>query len=443
MIGGLKLQGYFNISVLDGKTLEKKSEHLVRNFITSSGLSFPYTKKFKDCFTHFSLGSGTGQNTIYTSGLESGDANFTNITGLDNLRTTRETFSGVDLARGCYISGGPILIGDYNFKEVMVGTGDSLAFSRITGDFSIPSGDVGLLEYTLKILPPTGVKLFSSVIQDTHIANEFITTCSNWGILSGAYNICHNGISPVDRDGVLGGLFEPSLPLVESEFESEYRCNLYQDNKQFLVDSISGGLSGVGGNYALLGYNYLLNSSNTNTPYNGVAIGTIRTRVKNSRDLSESSNRWPTTGNIKTEQNASNFYNNLSNLYDTTKSPLENSSVTNTNEPYAETGRSRSQIRKFSWGVQTYRHNTNSIDLKLKSLQIVDENNYPFLDMVFGASGNLFSYEISGVGGGLTGYNPTGIPEEDFYFVDPLNALDISFRQSWSSPCPSDVSGCS
>jgi len=441
MIGGLKLQGYFNISVLDARTLEKKSEHQVRNFITSSGLNFPYTKKFRDCFTHFSIGSGTGQNTVYTSGLESGDSNFTNVENIEELRATRESTSGIDLTRACYISGGPILNGDYSFNEVMVGTGDSLAFSRITGDFSIPSGDVGLLEYTLKISSPTGVKLFSSVIQDSHVTSEFISTCSNWGILSGAYSLCHNGIVPVERDGALGGLFEPSLA-VDGSFQSKYKCSLYQDNKQFLVDSISGGLSGVGGDYALLRYNYLLNTSNTNTTYNGVTIGTIRERVKNSRDLSESSNRWPATGNVKTEQNASNFYNNLSDLYDVTKDPLESSSVTNTNEAYIETGRSRSQIRKFSWGVQTYRHSVNSIDLKLKSLQIVDNNYYPFLDMVFGASGDLFSYEVSGVGGGLSGYNPTGIPEEDFYFVDPLNALDISFRQSWSSPCPSDVSGC-
>lgn len=74
---GLKLQGQFKFDLYDSNKKLIKSSEFVDNFITNSGVSYPYYFAFADCFRYLSVGYGSNSNCI------SNDFGYFETTGLD------------------------------------------------------------------------------------------------------------------------------------------------------------------------------------------------------------------------------------------------------------------------------------------------------------------------------------------------------------------------
>ena len=157
----LKLEGEYKCRVYnrDGTLLRTLGPE--KNFITSTGLSFPYIYAFADCFQYVSLGEGTAKNSIGTPtdlgtvGLETPIPEFGYIGGrrikedVGHAETNygdagfSEISSGVSLYRGWRIP-----IGDtnyfssaYSFKEVMLSPGrpPNTGYNYYTLDNGTPS----------------------------------------------------------------------------------------------------------------------------------------------------------------------------------------------------------------------------------------------------------------------------------------------------------------
>jgi hypothetical protein len=77
----IKIEGQFRFDVYSGQQLVRSSDYQ-DNFITNSGVVYPYYYAFADCFRYLSLGTGTGVNSTgvvgfsATTGLHSGVKEF-------------------------------------------------------------------------------------------------------------------------------------------------------------------------------------------------------------------------------------------------------------------------------------------------------------------------------------------------------------------------------
>jgi hypothetical protein len=162
----LKVEGEYTVDVYrrDGNLSYSLGPY--KNFITSTGLSYPHNFAFADCFRFISFGSGTEVNTIKNSvnggwgtiGLSQPLSKFSYIGGrgtqYDTSHATsqyssasfKETTSGLSLSRGWRIPAGDsnYFEDDYTFKEVMLTPGrpyvTGLAYaSEVTDYFTVVS----------------------------------------------------------------------------------------------------------------------------------------------------------------------------------------------------------------------------------------------------------------------------------------------------------------
>lgn len=92
---GLKLQGQFKFDVYDSKGNLKKSSEFIDNFITNSGVLYPYNFAFADCFRFLSVGLGDAPNSVIatapgieTTGLEMPDIVYSYIGGRPAFTST-------------------------------------------------------------------------------------------------------------------------------------------------------------------------------------------------------------------------------------------------------------------------------------------------------------------------------------------------------------------
>lgn len=252
----LYLKGVFSYSVFNESGELKETVTGIQNFITSTGLTYPSTYAFADCFRFISLGTGLTPNTLRgsfggTTGLSSGIAQFSYIgsrsafydSSTSQYETLscgyRESLDGVTLSRGWKIpSDGNTFDGDYSFSEISLSPGkptgiarlcgcnggdtsnggvdasaiadyyDSLsnnrsicnankAFTRIILDtpISVNNRDFLIVNYNLNITVDTGVSIFNNAISNTF--------SSNWrGRITGRSNIIHHGLKLIN-DGNL------------------------------------------------------------------------------------------------------------------------------------------------------------------------------------------------------------------------------------------------
>lgn len=89
----LQLQGKFQFFVYNNRDELKYSTEKVDNFITNSGLSYPFYFLFADCFRYLSVGTGGSGNNVNTEN----EINSFGITGL---------CSGINLSGYSYVGGG-------------------------------------------------------------------------------------------------------------------------------------------------------------------------------------------------------------------------------------------------------------------------------------------------------------------------------------------------
>lgn len=427
----LGLQGSYKIDIYNqNNQLVGDSEY--KNFITSTGLSFLYDAPVADCFKYLSIGSGDSGNSVYTDGLESGDSRwqYKNNYVADACGTIN-TSSGVDLYRAWLLSGltGDTYNGGLDIEEMIVSPGNAgnsgKAFSRVLPNANVPSGHYSIVTYRLEVSMPTGVKNFNGIINDTQVntSEPAEDVCRYWDLLSGKYGLVHHGLNTVNSAGAtalesMGNPFEPSQ--TDTSILVAY---LSTDHRQFTVNSWSGGKIDTGSFQPYAGDGKAFGSGIL--AYHDEIDSATETAITDAR---RDTIVTPDASDFRNESNETVYQKN-------------NSIVTITPDAYTATGRSRSTTRLFSWpNVQNQFEDDGGTPRRIKSmvLSYYDGSYLPYADFLFATSGlelddpvNTGAYTIN-----------TGSFTGDYVFIDPYDNLSLSIRISWSSPCPTTVSGC-
>ena len=428
------IQGHYKIdSYRPDHSLEKSSDYM-GNFITSSGLSFPFSIPFASTFKYLSLGSGTGINTVYTTGLQTPITQFTSLSQyVQGACGVIESPSGLKLFRGWLISGitgsqysAGLTIGELGVSPSPIsGDGTGVLFSRIVVNptFNIPSGNYSIVSYRLDFGMPTGLQKFYRIINTNQVNNTDNPVCRYWNQLSGIYSIVHNGLIRINE---LGENEEPGIKasLESSDMSSNHVAYLSTDNQQFTLNGWSGGLVDTGV-FKPWNPNGLSLSSGV-AQYHYSVDSTTLSRLTNAR---RDSILVPDSGDFKTE---------ISFL----AHQKDNSILTISPDSYVSTGRSRSVTRLYSWpNTQNQFQDEFGNDRRVKSLVLSYSDGasyYPYCDMQFASSGLKQNFARNTDNFTYSGSSITG----DFVFLDPYDNLSLSFRLGWSAPCPSNVSGC-
>jgi len=261
------LEGAFKVDIFDkdGKLLE--TTDYFSNFITQTGLLYPLTYGFADCFRFLSVGSSSSANTLNTTGLVSPittiqtngspsvqDGRYLNKNSyhgsVDGACGTIVSRSGPIMYRGWNIpSGGALTTAAVNINEFMVspssGTDPSgkYAFSRVVKSVTIPANTRSIISYQLQIkLLNTGITHFTSgtfITGNANVEND-LSIVKEWENLSGYYRQVYHGLRCVDIDGATfvpkyGDGMEPGkrdLSLIKMYFSP--------DNSQFDVSKTGG-----------------------------------------------------------------------------------------------------------------------------------------------------------------------------------------------------------
>ena len=270
------LQGQFKVDIYN------KENHLVdttdwfNNYITNTGLFYPLTYPFADCFRFLSLGSSSSANTDATTGLvnpmsfnnkfsvldENGSpAGFQHVShwGKEAYHVAgpppdyatpgscgaQHHKTGPLLFRGWNVPSGNFYVSkNLNINEFAVSPSSgadplgSKAFSRIVKPIIIPSGTRSIISYRLKLAIDSGIKTFgagtfSIAGADTSEGSTILNTLGN---LSGYYRQVYHGFRLVDNQGrtyipKYGEAMEPScknldkLSLYLSPAYSQFSAN--------------------------------------------------------------------------------------------------------------------------------------------------------------------------------------------------------------------------
>jgi hypothetical protein len=428
----LGLQGSYKIDIYNqGNQLVDSSDY-VKNFITSTGLSYIYDTPLVDCFRYLSIGSGNSGNSVYTDGLESGDSRWQfKINYVNNACGTINTTSGVNLYRAWLISGitGETYNGGLDIEEMALSPNNvgasGKAFSRVLSNANVPSGHYSIVTYRLEVAMPTGVKTFNGIINDTqvNITEPAEDVCRYWDLLSGKYSLVHHGLNTISSAGtkVLDSFGNPLEPSMRST--PELLAYLSTDHRQFTVNSWSGGKIDTGSFQPYAGDGKAMGSGVMayHDELDDVTKAALTNARRDSIETPDATGFQAETVTVVEQKN--------------------NSILTITPDAYTETGRSRSITRLFSWpNVQNQFEDAGGTPHRIKSmvLSYYDGSHRPYADFLFATSGlelddpvNTGTYTID-----------TGSFTGDYVFIDPFDNLSLSIRISWTSPCPDSVSGC-
>lgn len=270
----LGLEGAFKVDIFSGNSLVSTTDYF-SNFITPTGLSYPFVYPFADCFRYLSIGrsalanSGTTTlNNLGVTGLfdpinsyrvSDGSYQTANHIGWPAYATggvsatcgTVVSEQGPRFYRAWNIPSGNSLVMDEPssqgllISEFMVSPSSGLdptgkyAFSRVVRNLFIPNGHRAVVSYQLRInIQNTGVTFFSGGTFRTGNAEvendaELLAT---WANLSGYYRQVYHGLRCVDNIGMTflpkyGDGLEPS-----TRNTSKMLWYLSPDNSQFDVN---------------------------------------------------------------------------------------------------------------------------------------------------------------------------------------------------------------
>ncbi len=269
------LEGAFKVDLFSGGKMVSTTDYF-NNFITPTGLMYPATYAFADCFRFLSLGrsaiSHSGAvtlNTLGTTGLYerigtvgSSEGNTSvDYMGWDAYASGAEYShcgtvlgeTGPRFYRGWFVPSGanPETVvneagGGLTITEFMVSPGNAAdptgkwAFSRVVRSLFIPNGHRAIISYQLKVnIRNTGATIFSGGTFATGNAevsndNDLVKT---WATLSGYYKQAYNGLRYIDNVGItyipkFGDGMEPS-----SKNVTKMVWYLSPDNSQFDVNT--------------------------------------------------------------------------------------------------------------------------------------------------------------------------------------------------------------
>lgn len=437
------------------------------------------------------IGSRSNYNDVTTSAYATNGVGFI------------ENQSGVSLVRAWTIpTGGNFFNSSYTFNEIMVSPGRPLnssnlcgsqagaqptatdasiiadyydengpsicsapyAFSRIITPISVNANDYLVLSYRLDVIYQTGVQQFVINIDKTVLPPTSAST--NWsGLITGYYSLINPAInyindgtsassaSPRVQKSTLYGNYQFSLEYGES-FTPLFGCGLEPslrplstvlpqtnlsgylstDNQQFLVNNFSGGAMTNPADWQPFNPNGFPPSSGLLTfiPNSSTQAGTQFTNIRTNLGQAV----FPLTTNFTQVGTNPGDLTQLGNL-EITKNPLANS-------PYIPSGRSRTCTFSNTFpGLLAANNDWTNLPVRSLVLAYTDGNyttSYPFFDLIFAG--------IDGKGLAATGNfggNPLAIQQSatnDYFYLEDGANLDLTYNLIWSSPCPSDVIGC-
>ena len=258
------LEGSFKMDTFDGKGKLIDSTDYFSNFITYSGLVYPLTYHFPECFKFLTIGTSNAVNSTITTGIAGTPVSFSVIDVFNGASFGNQSMSylgpanyskgdcGVQVSKDgpSYYRGWRIPTGtdtvageDVTFREFMVSPSSGsnasgrVAFSRVPREVTLRSGASAIVSYRLKLkVQSTGVNYLTGF--DTTKADledgELVTLWSTG--TTGHYRQVYHGLSVMDPDGntfipKFGDAMEPAcrnfknLTAYFSADNSQFDCN--------------------------------------------------------------------------------------------------------------------------------------------------------------------------------------------------------------------------
>jgi len=281
------LQGQFKVDVYDRQGELVETTDFFDNFITQTGLNYPLTYNFADCFRYLTLGRQGGANNMSVTGLlDPGHQVIALVKNYDTEAISYQTWDylgdseldkksnssagscgtivgadGPSWYRGWKLPTGDNVFteGQTTISEFMVSPSTGLdetgryAFSRIPRSVSIPSGTRTIVTYMLNVkIKHTGVNYFHSGTFNTGQAeiSEQRNLVESFDRLSGYYRQVYHGLRCVDNQGrtfipKYGDPMEPSNVRLD-----DLAIYFSPDNSQFDVNRHGGGQTNINAAYA-------------------------------------------------------------------------------------------------------------------------------------------------------------------------------------------------
>ena len=258
------LEGSFKMDTFDGKGKLIDSTDYFSNFITYSGLIYPLTYHFPECFKFLSIGSSSAINNTTRTGLAGNPISLDVIDVFNGSPRPNQKLSylgpinyskgdcGVQVSKDgpSYYRGWRIPTGtntvageDVTFSEFMVSPSSGndpsgkVAFSRVPREVTLRSGASAIVSYRLKLkVQSTGVNYLTGFdttkadLEDGELATLWSTGTT------GHYRQVYHGLSVMDQNGntfipKFGDAMEPAcknfnnLTAYFSADNSQFDCN--------------------------------------------------------------------------------------------------------------------------------------------------------------------------------------------------------------------------
>ena len=258
------LEGSFKVDFFDraGKLID--STDYFSNFITYSGLIYPLTYHFPECFKFLSIGTSNAVNSISTTGLIGTPVSFDVINVFNGSPYPDQSMSylgpinyskgdcgihvekdGPSYYRGWRIPTGENTVAgeDVTFREFMVSPSSgsdlsgNIAFSRVAREVTLRSGASSIVSYRLKLkIQSTGINLLTGFdTTKADLEDGELSTLWSTGT-TGYYRQVYHGLSVMDPNGntfipKFGDAMEPAcrnfknLVAYFSADNSQFDCN--------------------------------------------------------------------------------------------------------------------------------------------------------------------------------------------------------------------------
>lgn len=261
------LEGAFKADFYDANGNFINSTDYFSNFITYSGLLYPLTYHFPECFKFLSLGNSSSANSITTTGLLGSPIALTSKDAFDNINYATQTLSylgpvyyskencGVSIGKDgpAYFRAWRIPSGDtavaadnITIKEFMVSpssgtdTTGNVAFSRVVREVTLKSGNSAILTYRLKLkILSTGTNYLTGFdISNADLEDGALV--SDWATATGVYRQVYHGLAAIDINGnsfipKYGDIMEPA-----SRNQKNFIAYFSPDYAQFATNTITG-----------------------------------------------------------------------------------------------------------------------------------------------------------------------------------------------------------
>ena len=334
------LEGAFKADFYDANGDFVNSTDYFSNFITYSGLLYPLTYHFPECFKFLSLGSSASANTINTTGLGTA-LTLKSIDAFQNINYATQSLSylgpeyysegncGTSIAkdgpvyfRVWKIPSGDTAVAGENLvvKEFMVSPGSGtdstgkFAFSRVAREVILKSGNSALLTYRLKLkIISTGINYLTGFdISQADLEDGALVT--DWTGVTGIYRQVYHGLAAIDKKGnsfipKYGDIMEPA-----SVNQKKFAAYFSPDYSQFATNTVTGKQLSFSDSYKADGlFNVAFNHDYSNASV-GEAKETYKLQKENLTEFPEKDKNY--AKDIRYEEKFPNYNDFTGNLID-------------------------------------------------------------------------------------------------------------------------------